>query len=292
MSSGEVPSGVSRTAVWTAGVRARESERPDRWFDDQLAGVFASTAGIGLTPEESVAVMPGVNEIMAIRTRFFDDQMRAACAAGIRQVVVFAAGLDSRAFRLDWPDNVQLYELDLPSLFAFKEPVLASVGAVARCGRGVVAVDLRGQWADALSAAGFDPGAATMWLAEGLLSYLKQADVDRLLATVTELSAPGSQMAFDYIEHAGLDRLATYTTSTEVRQVSALLNPDEVTPVGWLAAHGWQHSRYGLQALGQHYGRPLPADTDWVLWNANILVAASRAATPRPDHINLGLPSH
>jgi methyltransferase (TIGR00027 family) len=191
-------------------------------------------------------------------------------------VVVFAAGLDSRAFRLDWPDNVRLFELDLPDLFAFKEPVVASAGAVARCRRGVIAVDLRGQWADALTIAGFDPGAATMWLAEGLLSYLEQAEVDRLLTTVTELSAPGSQMAFDYTEQSGLDQLATYTTMAEVRHVSALLNPVEVTPADWLANHGWQYGRYGLQALGEQYSRPLPAGTDLVFWNANILVAASR----------------
>jgi methyltransferase (TIGR00027 family) len=280
--SGEIPSGVGRIAVWLAGVRARESERADRWFDDQLAGVFASAAKIGPTPEESEALIPGVDEIMAIRTRFHDDQVRAACAAGVRQVVLFAAGLDSRAFRLDWPDDVRLFELDLPDLFGFKEPVLASAGAVARCGRQVVAVDLRGEWADALTAAGFDPGTATVWLAEGLLYYLKQTEVERLLATATELSAPGSQMAFDYVEQTGLDQLATYTTSSEVRQVNALLNPAAVNPVDWLATHGWQHSGYRLQALGEHYGRPLPTDTDWAIWGACIFVAASRAATSQP----------
>jgi methyltransferase (TIGR00027 family) len=288
--SSEMPAGVSRTALAVAGVRARERERADRWFDDQLAGVFVSTAS-GDSILEGVASLPGVTEVVAIRTRYFDDQVQAACATGIRQVVLFAAGLDSRAFRLDWPDNVQLFELDLPDLFALKEPVLASVGAVARCERRAVAVDLRGQWVDALTAAGFDPDTATVWMAEGLLPYLKQAEVDRLLATITELSAPGSRMAFDYTEQSGLDRLATYSTPG-LRQVNAMLNPAEGDPADWLAAHGWQCSLYGLQGLGEHYGRPLSADADMMIFNANILVAASRAATSRSEQINPGSPAH
>jgi len=272
--SSEMPLGVSRTALGVAGVRALESERADRWFDDQLAGVFVSIAGSDLVLAAAVS-LPGAPEAVAIRTRYFDDRMRAACAAGVRQVVIFAAGLDSRAFRLDWPDNVRLFELDLPDLFAFKEPVVASAGAVAKCRRRTVAVDLREQWADALTAAGFDPDVATMWMAEGLLQYLKQAEVDRLLATVTELSAPGSRMAFDYSEQSGLDRLATYAKTPELRQVNALISRSEGNPADWLAAHGWQRRLYGLQALGEQYGRPLPADADMALWNANILVAAS-----------------
>src|SRR6185369_11465374 len=139
-----------------------------------------SAAGGGVAPQ-AAAAPPGTSEFLAIRARFFDDQARAACAAGIRQVVLLAAGLDCRAFRLDWPGGVWMFELDLPEMFAFKEPVLTSVGAVARCGRVVVAVDLRGQWVDTLTAAGFDPGTATGWFAEGLLPYLSATEGDRLL---------------------------------------------------------------------------------------------------------------
>jgi methyltransferase (TIGR00027 family) len=209
--------GVSRTAVWVAGMRASESARVDRLFDDQFAGVFVSAAGDEVT--EAVAAPPGTSEFLAIRTRFFDDQARAACTAGVRQVVLLAAGLDCRAFGLDWPAGVRLFEVDLPEVFVFKEPVLTSVGAVARCVRGVVAVDLRGPWADALTGAGFDPGVPTGWLAEGLLPYLPGVDGDRLLATVTALSAPGSQMAFDHLEATAVDRPATRATSDAVSKL-------------------------------------------------------------------------
>jgi methyltransferase (TIGR00027 family) len=273
--SGERLSDVSRTAIWVAGMRAYEGERADRWFDDQLAGAFVSAAGSSVLPELA-ALPPGTKEIVAIRTRFFDDQVRAACAAGGRQVVLLAAGLDCRAFRLDWPDNVQLFELDLPDLFAFKEPLLASVGAVARCRRVVVAVDLRGQWAAALTAAGFDPGAPTMWVAEGLLPYLGQSQ-KLLLDTATALSASGSYLAFDYLEPAELNRMATHTVSESIKRVAPLLTPVEDSPANWLTTLGWrQHSFFSTPGLGERYGRPLPPDADMTVANVAVLMTTSR----------------
>src|SRR5690349_21312242 len=156
--------GVGRTAVWVAGLRAAENARPDRLFDDPFAAGFVEAFGTasGGAPA-TVGVPAGASAFLAIRTRFYDDQARAAPASGARQVVLLAAGLDCRAFRLDWPDGTRVFELDLPDVFAFKEPVLASAGAAARCVRSVVPVDLREPWADPLVAAGFAPDATTCW---------------------------------------------------------------------------------------------------------------------------------
>jgi methyltransferase (TIGR00027 family) len=126
--------GVGLTAVWVAMLRAAESERADRLIDDQLARVFVEAA----MPDGSApwgAWPPGSSEFLAIRARFYDDRLLEACAAGVRQVGQLAAGLDTRAFRLHWPDGVRLFELDLPELFAFKEKVLTGQGARARCER-------------------------------------------------------------------------------------------------------------------------------------------------------------
>ncbi|MBO3749961.1 SAM-dependent methyltransferase [Streptosporangiaceae bacterium NEAU-GS5] len=271
---GEELPGVSRTAVWVAGMRAAESERADRLFDDRLAAAFVSAAGGGIVPQ--TAGPPGTSEFLAVRARFFDDQARAACGAGIRQIVLPAAGLDCRAFRLDWPSGVRLFELDLPEMFAFKEPVLASVEAVARCVRVVVAVDLRGQWAQPLIDAGFDPGAPTAWLAEGLLPYLQRADGERLLATVTELSAPGSRAVFDHLETTAAERPGMRAVSEVVRQVGAQLMPTADSPADWLTGHGWQARLFRLPALAEEYGRSLPADVDLVASNAVVVITADR----------------
>jgi methyltransferase (TIGR00027 family) len=145
--------GVSDTALGAAEMRAAESLRADRLVDDPYAAAFVAAApplfpdvpSFADETELAALVEAGVTGV-GVRTRFFDDQLEGACAAGCRQVVLLAAGLDTRAFRLDWPDGVRVFELDLPALFAFKEHVLAEQRASPRCDRRVVPVDLREDW--------------------------------------------------------------------------------------------------------------------------------------------------
>src|SRR4051812_30613145 len=103
-----------------ARVRAGESARPDRLFDDPYAAMFA-TAFAGALPErpstgDTAGSRFGVRMVVhaTIRTRFYDDYLLDACTTGIRQVVLLAAGLDARAYRLEWPGGVRLFEVDLP----------------------------------------------------------------------------------------------------------------------------------------------------------------------------------
>lgn len=95
---------------------------------------------------------------MVIRTRFFDDYLIDAAAAGVGQVVLLAAGLDTRAFRLPWPDDVRVFELDLPEVLTFKAQVLSRSGGAPRCVRTVLPVDLCSDWRGALAEAGHDLG--------------------------------------------------------------------------------------------------------------------------------------
>jgi len=136
-----------------------------------------------------------------IRTRFFDDYLLAACAADCNQVVLLAAGLDTRAFRLPWPPGVHVFELDLPQVLTFKERVLTGQRAVPKCERTILPVDLRKDWPARLTESGFEPSRPTAWLVEGLLIYLSADEVARMLTAVGELSVAGSQIAF---EHASI----------------------------------------------------------------------------------------
>ena len=128
---------------------------------------------------------------MAVRTKFFDDFFLDATAGGIKQVVILASGLDSRAYRLTWPDGSIVYEVDQPQVIEFKTRALAEIGAQPTADRRAVAIDLRFDWPAALKEAGFDPDQPTAWSAEGLLGYLPPDAQDRLLDTITALSAPG-----------------------------------------------------------------------------------------------------
>ena len=271
MRSWESLGGMGKTALGVARVRAEESRRLDRLFDDPYAQAFLEAAP-GAFSEEERAVSGGLSSSGAlaalgtafylhgvIRTRFFDDYLLTACVAGCHQVVLLAAGLDARAFRLDWPPAVRLFEIDLPEVLAFKEEVLGGQGAVQRCERTVVPADLREDWTTRLTAAGLRPSEPTAWLAEGLLIYLSAEEAARLLAAVGRLSAPGSSLSFERGD------LADATLLAEARQVPAM---DEYTALWkgglgedapeWLAKHGWRTQTHDLAAVAASYGRPAP----------------------------------
>lgn len=168
MDSSEQIDAVGRTAIGVAYLRARESCRLDRLFADPfaLSFVFAAgregiiarggpSAGSGGSPSDttgrsgSAALGARLASQVVVRTRFYDDYLLAASAGGCRQIVLLAAGLDTRAYRLAWPGGVAVFELDQPEVLAFKQRVLAEERAELRCGKRVaVAADLRLDWAE------------------------------------------------------------------------------------------------------------------------------------------------
>jgi methyltransferase (TIGR00027 family) len=267
-------SGVGKTALGMALVRAQESRREDRLFDDPYAQAFADAAAGAFSAEtaaagERTAVGPlaRLGEVFAfhavIRTRFFDDYLLAAAVAGCRQVVLLAAGLDSRAFRLPWPAGTRLFELDLPDVTGFKDTVLARLGARPACERTVIPADLRGPWPARLAAAGFDPAARTARLAEGLLLYLTAGEAARLLTGIGELSASGSQLSFEHGSISASALLTQARTLPGMSQYAALWKGGlgEDAP-GWLAQHGWQPQFHDSAGLAAAYGRPDPQAAD------------------------------
>ncbi|MGW2280405.1 class I SAM-dependent methyltransferase [Streptomyces sp. NPDC001770] len=249
------------TAVGVARVRALETEREDALFRDPLAQVFATAGGLWpssprLSDDEAARRRRlAVSLSIVIRTKFLDDLLRQASASGIRQVVLLGAGMDSRAFRIDWPEGTRLFEVDTAAPLAFKASVLRQEHAVARCERTTVAVDLREDWPAALAAAGYDPAVPTAWIAEGLLIYLPEDAVELLLARIGAQSAAGSRMGLTLgsrgvIERFGADAVPGSAASMWVSEM-----PDD--PVGWLAGHGWEADSYTLRERAAAYGRPI-----------------------------------
>ncbi|MFJ4804796.1 class I SAM-dependent methyltransferase [Streptomyces murinus] len=254
------PSGVWATAVGVAGVRALETERENALFRDPLAQAFATAGGLG----PSSPTLPGdeaarrrrlvVAFSIIIRTKFLDDLLRQSSASGIRQVVLLGAGMDSRAFRMDWPAGTRLFEVDTAEPLDFKAAVLREERAVARCERITVPVDLRQDWPGALVAAGHDPAVPTVWIAEGLLIYLPEDAVELLLARISAQSAAGSRMGLTLgsrgvIERFGADAVPGSAVSMWVSEM-----PDD--PVGWLAGYGWAADSHTLRERAAAYGRP------------------------------------
>lgn len=177
-----------RTALWIAAARAAESSRVDRLFNDPWAAELAGEVG-----RKMLAASPP-NPFLPVRTRYFDDRVAELCSTG-GQLVLLGAGMDTRAYRLDLPRGLRVYEIDHPEAFVEKESVLS--GAHLQLERYVVGADLSGAWQRELLGSGFRPERHTVWLAEGLFFYLEQSQVQHLLAGAAELSGPGSVFLAD-----------------------------------------------------------------------------------------------
>jgi methyltransferase (TIGR00027 family) len=137
---------------------------------------------------------------LAERTRFFDERVLAAIAAGVRQIVILGAGYDDRALRFRSP-GVGYFELDHPATQADKARRLEAVSHDAD--RLVLApadfsLDDIGA---VLAAAGHDSTAPSLFICEGLLVYLDQATIARLLRAARERAAAGSTLAASLAVH-------------------------------------------------------------------------------------------
>ncbi|MFI6361754.1 SAM-dependent methyltransferase [Nocardia sp. NPDC050630] len=247
--------GVALTAIGVAVIRAKESVRTDRLYDDPFAQLFVDAArdayravegGIERWARlEEVADM--FFEGRTVGVRLVDDRVAEAVEQGIRQIVLIGAGLDTRAFRLALPADIRVFEIDLPELFAFKEPILAAAHAKPRCDRAVLSIDLREDWAKLLREHGFRPDLPTHWVDEGVLGYLTHEHALHVVTTLTELSAPGSRF--------GVSRFAVDEDARPYAELKRLVRGDEGadrprTGIGadadadadartWLEEHGW-----------------------------------------------------
>lgn len=290
----DIASGVGRTALGVAMFRALESERPDaviadpfaRWFveaahDPHLLALLADPSPLEVIP----FFVPGV---MGVRTKFFDDYFRSASTGGIRQVVILAAGLDDRAYRLDWPPGTVVFEIDQQSVLDFKRGVLDAHEAHPTADRRSVAVDLRTEWPAALARAGFAPGAPTAWSAEGLLPYLPGTAHDALFSRIHTLSAVGSRLALngfgtgtDIDRFTALRRKYIGDTSPfgDVDLTELFYTDPRLDPAQWLGEHHWEVSGASTAALTDRYGitvPPLPEDVA-ELHRATTYLTASKA---------------
>jgi methyltransferase (TIGR00027 family) len=256
----DAPTGVGTTALGVAGARALESQREDRLFEDPLAGAFLAAAGWQRPdPADLEAGRRGRLGAMAAwvvtRTRFLDDLLLDAAGDGVRQVVLLGAGLDSRAFRLPWPDGTRLFELDHPEMLAFKQRVVDEEGARPTAERITIPVDLREDWVGALRKAGFDDRAPSAWVVEGLLVYLDEEAVDRVMREITSLSAPGSRMGLTASSKGSIDSWR----ETVGEEISALwISAMPTDPAAWLDGYGWTAHAYDSRDRMRAYGRPAP----------------------------------
>ncbi|CAM4126717.1 Putative S-adenosyl-L-methionine-dependent methyltransferase [Mycobacterium basiliense] len=282
--SWDLASSVGATATMVAAARAVATEEANPIIDDTFAAALVRAVGLdfftrlvdgkrplsqapdrGADHERNLQLM---TDSIAVRTRFFDDFFLDATRAGVRQSVILAAGLDTRAYRLPWPSGSTVYEVDQPEVVEFKNTTMAALGAIPAAQRRTVSIDLRDDWPAALRHSGFDDTQPTAWSAEGLLMYLPPAAQDRLFDNITALSAPGSQLATEF--HPDSEWTLTQRAQEfndrwarlgcDIDLSGLFYDGERSNVVDYLTAHRWQVSTRPRRELFADYGRVFPDD--------------------------------
>ncbi len=278
----DLASSVGATATSVAASRALATRQPDPLIDDPFAEPLVKAVGLDFCnrvadgdidlSDDPLFSRDHMCEQIAVRTRFFDDFFSEAVRAGdpgIRQAVILASGLDTRAYRMTWPEGMTVFEIDQPEVIEFKTRVLADLGAAPSTRRRTVAVDLRDDWPKALQDSGFDPTQSTAWIAEGLLIYLPPDAQDRLLDNITALSAAGSRLATEHMSNTTLTGDWADKLTERARQMGSTIDlaglfysGERNTARDYLGRHGWTTSVLLTEDAYAANGFQLPAN-EW-----------------------------
>lgn len=279
----DLASSVGATATMVAAQRALANR--EGLIDDPFAEPLVRAVGVdffvkALDGEIDLEdVDPEFNlrqaaEGMAVRTRHFDKLFTDAAAAGVRQAVILAAGLDARAYRLPWPDGTTVYEVDQPEVIEFKSKTLADLGAKPTADRRAIAIDLRDDWPTSLQDNGFYPSQPTAWIAEGLLIYLPPDAQDRLFDHITALSVPGSSVATEHIPDIKMfsderaqrisERLKKYGSDIEMPDL--IYHGERSHVPEYLTRYGWDVSTQTMREAYAANGFEFPEEETIVMF--------------------------
>jgi methyltransferase (TIGR00027 family) len=272
----DLATSVGATATLVASGRARATRAA--LIDDPFAEPLVRAVGVdfftrwaaGELDSADVDVpgapwgMQRMTDLLAARTRYIDAFFSDAGDAGIRQVVILAAGLDARGYRLPWAPGTTVFEVDQPQVIEFKSGTIGTLGALPTADVRAVAIDLRHDWPSALRRAGFDSTQPAAWAAEGLLGFLPPDAQDRLLDNITALSADGSRLVAEVFVNSGVNGEALNAASEKWRDkgldiaLGDLGFPgDRNDAATYLEERGWQPIRTPLNQLLADNGLPL-----------------------------------
>ncbi|MEX3647898.1 class I SAM-dependent methyltransferase [Mycolicibacterium porcinum] len=268
----DITTSVGQTALFVAASRALEARKADPLAVDQYAEVFCrrvggewATAVEGTDPEHPLQTEFGEHFVnfQGARTKYFDEYFTRAIEAGVQQVVLLAAGLDSRAYRLPWADGTVVHELDQPRVLEFKRDTIGELDETPKAERREVAVDLRDDWPRALQDSGFDPSRPSAWIAEGLLIYLPATAQEQLFAGIDALAAPGSfvgiEEAVPMPDEAFEAKRAEAESSGEENAFFTLVYNQQHAPAEqWFGSRGWDATATPLHRYLTEVGRPVP----------------------------------
>jgi methyltransferase (TIGR00027 family) len=283
---------ISYTARIVAAKRAIEQSNPNPLFHDPYAADLAGDEVENLltkwrdVAERQSRVLSDVilkrTRYIAVRTRFFDDLLQAALPSLEQpQVVILGSGLDTRAYRLDWPKTAHVYEVDVPAVLNYKANALQKVSTL--CHLHLIAGDLenpRTGWIKALLEAGFNQESPTIWLLEGVSMYLPEPAIHSLLRTISALSSRDSVLGVDGVASGSIMAAQRARKADRGRVVRHWqFGCDD--PKQLLATYGWSADVSQPQDIGNAHGRypqsiPIDAEVGGQQENRGVWLAKAR----------------
>jgi methyltransferase (TIGR00027 family) len=133
------------------------------------------------------------------RSRYAEDVLEQAIAAGVRQYVIVGAGFDSFALRRrDLESTLRVFELDHPDTQLAKRERFSRMGLPGNLE--FVAADFECETvADALSRSSFEQERPAFFSWLGTTPYLSNSATQKTLASIGRFAATGSAVVFDYL---------------------------------------------------------------------------------------------
>jgi methyltransferase (TIGR00027 family) len=149
---------------------------------------------------------PGVIGFLVARCRYMDDYLQDRINAGIQQLVILGAGLDSRAYRFEQlKDHIKVFEVDHPATQLVKQMKLRKIFGHLPKHVAFVPVDFNEETLQKLFSFGYNRHLKTLFIWEGVVHYITADAVDRTLKFALKNSGPGSSIVFDYIYLSALN---------------------------------------------------------------------------------------
>ena len=216
----------SRTAAWTCTCRALSFLENDPQYKsgDSIAPELLPKFLLLLFKMnffrqlfKKRLIPSGMYEYIVARTKYFDSAFKNAVKSGIRQILVFGAGYDSRGIRLlNRDSSVKVFELDTPATQDAKISQFTKRGIALNPNIVFIPIDFNKEsLRDRLKESGFEKD-RTLFLLEGLMMYLDREAVASAFQIIDEFSASGSEIVFDYIYRSVLEKKNTYYGEKEI----------------------------------------------------------------------------
>jgi methyltransferase (TIGR00027 family) len=197
---------ASKTALGVAALRAahRLVDREPWLLDDPIAiRLLEPSAASRLEDSERIQhpLARGLRSHVLLRSRYTEDRLEEAVAAGVRQCVLLGAGFDTFAYRQpSWASILRIFEVDHPASQAAKQDRVRAAGLETPPNLVHAPIDFESvSLEDGLRKVGFDADAPAFFSWLGVTMYLTRPAIETVLRFVGGLPA-GSRMALTFAQ--------------------------------------------------------------------------------------------